>query len=307
MKIGVMGTFIRDRIFPWQGEETNSIGGIFFTVSYLANLVAESAEIYPVCFLGEDFYDEVTEQLSGYKNLRLDGMHQLPRKNTQVQLHYTGPQERDEITTQPMPALTFEQLRIVADADAVIVNLITGSDVELAALEKFRKASNTLIYLDFHSHALGISDEGKRYYKRPDDWRDWINLVDVLQLNEMEARTLAGYGKDAPESILDGFGKTVLGLAPSVCHVTLADKGSYLYFTKDGEFEMQRFPAFVIPEVVDIIGCGDAFAAGYLTKYLKNGDEIAATRFANKVAALNCTFLGSSKIPEIRNLIREYD
>ncbi|MCH6560294.1 hypothetical protein IH799_08075, partial [candidate division KSB1 bacterium] len=53
------------------------------------------------------------------------------------------------------------------------------------------------------------------------------------------------------------------------------------------------------------IGCGDGFAAAYLAKYFSTRDEIRATAFANKVAALNCTFVGSSRINEIRTLIRE--
>ncbi len=112
MKIGVIGTFIRDKIRPWKGEPVDSIGGIFFTVSFLANLLDNEAEIVPVCFVGEDFYDQVVEELSQYKNVRLDGIKRLPRKNTQVTLTYITPQDREEITTEPMPALGLSLIHI---------------------------------------------------------------------------------------------------------------------------------------------------------------------------------------------------
>jgi len=77
MKIGVVGTFNRDIIFPWQGEKTKSIGGIYFSVLYLANLLNSGDEICPVANLGEDFYDQVVSDLSHFKNLRLDGLKRL--------------------------------------------------------------------------------------------------------------------------------------------------------------------------------------------------------------------------------------
>ncbi|MFQ5706985.1 MAG: carbohydrate kinase family protein [bacterium] len=304
MKVGVVGTFIRDKILPWKMQSVESIGGIFFTVSYLANLLEPEAEVWPVCFVGEDFYETIESQLSRYPNVRLDGIRIVPRKNTQVRLTYTGPQERDEVTTAPMPVLQHEQLEMLQDADAVEVNLITGVDVDLNALKRFRQDSRALIYLDFHSHALGISAEGKRYYKRPADWREWIDVADVLQINEMEARTLAGVAKELPKEVLVDFGRRILQMQPSVCQITLAEKGGYVFYLNNDKVVVKRIKALPIAHVVDIIGCGDAFAAGYLVEYLRTKDVYQATKFANRVAGLNCTFMGSSQVSRIRKLLQ---
>jgi len=109
-----------------------------------------------------------------------------------------------------MPPLGLKELAILKERDAVIFNLITGTDVDLNGLRKFRQSTNALIYLDFHSRALGINENGQRFYQRPGDWQEWVELVDVLQLNEMEARTLAGYSVEQPKEILIEFGKQVL-------------------------------------------------------------------------------------------------
>jgi len=305
MKIGAVGTFNRDIIYPWQGKKVESIGGLYFSVLYLANLSNPTDEIYPVANLGEDFYDQVVDGLSDHENLRSDGLNRHEEKNTQVTLTYTSQHERDEVISKPMPPLGFKELAVLTEVDAVIVNLITGTDVDLNGLREFRQSSKALIYLDFHSRALGINGNGRRFYQRPDDWREWLELVDVLQLNEMEARTLAGYTPEQPKEILVEFGKEVLQLNPSVCHITLADKGSYLFYSEEGRVHFKRFKAISLANAVDAIGCGDGFAAAYLIKYFATRDEVKATVFANKVAALNCTFVGSSRINEIKTLIRE--
>ncbi len=305
MKIGVVGTFNRDIIFPWQGEKAESIGGIYFSVLYLANLLSPNDEIYPVANVGEDFYDQLVSGLSNYKNLRLDGLKRLQEKNTQVTLTYTSQDERDEVISKPMPPLGFEELAILRGVDVVIVNMITGLDVDLNSLREFKESSKALIYLDFHSRALGIDGNGRRFYKRPNDWREWVELVDVLQLNEMEARTLARYSRDQPKEILVEFGKEMLKLNPSVCHITLADKGSYLFYCDGDQVKHKRYKAISLHGEVDAIGCGDGFSAAYLAKYFATKDEIKATAFANKVAGVNCTFVGSSRIGEIRTLINE--
>ncbi len=306
MKLGIAGTFIRDRIFPYKGEPVESIGGIFFTVSFLANLVDRGTEIYPVSFVGEDFYDLLIGRLSEFKNIRFDGIKKISRKHTQVKLVYTGQQERYEITTEPMPALKLSNLEILTDADAVLVNLITGVDVDLLALSRFRERSNALVYLDFHTRAMGIDEVGRRFYRRPDDWKEWIDLADVLQLNEMEARTLAGISVDASKELLVNFGEKCLQMRPRACHITLGDKGSFLCYLNDGHLQTERIQAYAVENVVDIIGCGDAFAAGYIVKYFATRDVVQATRFASKVAAINCTFLGSSGAKDLPDLLKKF-
>lgn len=206
-----------------------------------------------------------------------------------------------------MPPLNFSQLEMLTDADAVLVNLITGVDVDLLALSRFRRRSPALIYLDFHSHALGINEVGRRYYRRPEDWQEWIQLTDVLQLNEMEARTLAGMSADAAKELLLEFGERCLKMRPEVCHITLGDKGSFLFYLKNGQAQVERIKAYPVEEVVDIIGCGDAFAAGYIVNYFATRDVVQATKFASKVAAINCTFIGSSGAKGIPNLLKKFD
>jgi hypothetical protein len=88
MKIGVIGTFIKDHIVLANSAEVNSFGGIFYTVSILGNLVSEQDEIYPVCYLGEDIYDDIIERLCQYPGIRTSGIKKVAQHNTAVELIY---------------------------------------------------------------------------------------------------------------------------------------------------------------------------------------------------------------------------
>jgi len=97
MRIGVIGSITRDQIFPFQQPEKESIGGIFYTILVLANLLTENDEVYPICYLGKDFSDHVLEKLSEFKNIKLDGIKILKQKNVLHQIIYHDFENRDEI------------------------------------------------------------------------------------------------------------------------------------------------------------------------------------------------------------------
>lgn len=298
MKISVIGTFVRDIIYPWKSEPVNSIGGIFYTTSYLANLAGQDSEIWPVCFVGEDFYDQVIHELKKYVNVRTECIKKLNRENTTVKLKYTSLGEREETTTEPMPALQIENLELIMDSDITIVNLITGTDLELKALKHLRSNSRVQIYLDLHSRTLGIDENGKRYLKRPDDWMDWFRQADIVQMNENEAYLLSNSPRES-EYLIE-FGNRVLDINPAICHITLEERGSFLFYKNKNHSKFLKMNAQNVETVLDRIGCGDAFEAAFSLHYLKNEDVVAATRFAHKVAAENCRFYGSSGIEQVR-------
>lgn len=290
--IGVVGTFIRDTIVPLSGPPVESIGGLYHTSAYLAHLLGNGKQVRPVCNVGEDFYDAVCAALGRFSNVELSFVKCLPVANTQVRLIYRGPESRDEITSAPMPPVGTGDISALADCDIVLINLITGRDLELAAVRALREQTRALIYLDLHSLALGIDANGKRYYREVPAWRQWIEAIDVLQVNEREAATLAGHDElSLPE--IENFARRLVGDGLSICNVTLASRGSLLVYREGGVARAVSCPPQKISKVVDIIGCGDAFGAAFVAEYLLTMDPASAAHFANHIAGLNCTFLGS--------------
>jgi len=310
--IGIVGTFIRDTIVPLSGEPVESIGGLYHTSAYLAHLSPGKREVRVVCNLGEDFYGVVCDALGRFHNFRLHEVKRIPMANTQVQLVYRGLETRDEITSAPMPPITETEVDSLLDCEAVLINLITGQDIELSALQALRERSRkngTLIYLDLHSLVLGIDAKGKRYYRNAPAWRQWFEAVDIVQMNEREAATVAGFDDTFDLKDLEALGRQIVDAGQggmSMCHITLGSNGSLLIY-RDGEnIRRVHCPPQPISSVVDIIGCGDAFGAAFITSYLANREPVAAARFANRVAGLNCTFMGSLTTQRFEKYIRPY-
>ncbi|MCI0697452.1 carbohydrate kinase family protein [candidate division KSB1 bacterium] len=294
-RIGVIGTFIRDTIVTLDGRKVESIGGLYHTMAYLSSLVEADTFVQPLCHVGNDFYETIHDALKRLSaNVLFDGMYRVSQPNTQVTLTYRSREMRDEVTSAPMPPITTSEIAAVAECDAVLVNLISGNDVALEALTALRKSRpSPLIYLDLHSLALGIDATGRRYYRTTPNWREWLAACHILQVNEREAATLAGCQEQFTRGDLLNFGKYIAAELVSACHITLGSNGSLLFYRHEGDMRYEHCPPYEVPQVIDIIGCGDAFGAAFLAHFLRMQDFSAATHFANKVAGLNCTFMGS--------------
>ncbi|MFQ6673245.1 MAG: carbohydrate kinase family protein [Fidelibacterota bacterium] len=305
-RIAVIGTFTRDQIVPPTGGETvESIGGLYYTVAALAHMPGLSAEIFPISRLGEDIWDQVTGRLSRLPGVRLDAIHRHSMPNTRVNLIYRNVQVRDEITTQPMHALGFREVALAIEMDMTIVNLITGEDIKLGALQTLTERAGGPVYLDFHTLALGMDSEGKRYYRRPEKWEAWVASSHLLQLNANEAATLATGSPRIGDATLARFAREALTLGPQVCNVTLGPRGSLVAYKSDGDIITHWIDAYPADEVVDVTGCGDAFAAGFVAGHLLGWGPLESAHFANKVAGLNCTVLGTERIGEISQTLQE--
>ncbi len=305
-RIGVIGTFIRDTIVTLDGRTVESIGGLYHTMAYLSCLVEANTLVQPLCHVGEDFYSTVRDALKRLSpNILFDSMHRVPQPNTQVKLIYRTQETRDEVTSAPMPPVTATEMAAVAECEAVLANLITGDDTTIEALTALRQLRpSPLIYLDLHSLALGIDAAGKRYYRAIPNWREWLTACDILQVNEREAATLAGWNEQSTREDLLIFGKHLAGELVSACHITLGSAGSLLFYRHAGSVRYEFCRAYEVPQVVDIIGCGDAFGAAFLAHFIRAKDFSAATHFANKVAGLNCTFMGSLTPERYRQLVK---
>ncbi|MDZ7344187.1 MAG: carbohydrate kinase family protein [candidate division KSB1 bacterium] len=317
-RIGVIGTFIRDTIVTLDGRTVESIGGLYHTLAYLAYLTDGTTVLQPLCHIGEDFYPVVREGFAGFgSKIRFTSLHRVALPNTQVKLIYRTAETRDEVTSPPMPPLTAAEIRELAGCDVVLVNLITGEDIQFEALPALRTLPNQpLIYLDLHSLALGRDAEGRRFYREIPHGRVWLASCDILQMNEYEAATLAGWpvplgatpatqGRFTLNELMD-FGTQLVKEGLLACHITLGSAGSLVIYRNNDSVCSEHCLPYPISRAVDIIGCGDAFGAAFLAHLIKTNDLAAATRFANKIAALNCSFMGSLTPQAYRHFIEPY-
>lgn len=301
MRIGVIGSITRDQIFPFQQPEKESIGGIFYTILVLSNLLTENDEVYPICYVGKDFSDQILEKLVEFRNIKLDGLKILNQNNVLHRIIYHDFENRDEIEIDSFPPLQYDAIKFLLDFDAFLINFITGSDLDIEAYEKLSQNQKKLIYTDYHNLSLKPNGGTARTLYRRRDWKRWIRPASILQMNEHEARILAKMRATPQKDDYQHFGFMILNEGIKIFNLTLGSQGSWLFYQNpDGPRMLKLAPCF-IEKVKDVTGCGDAFASAFLTEYLKNHDAEKAANYANLIAARNTQFIGTDMLHQLKS------
>ncbi len=120
-----------------------------------------------------------------------------------------------------------------------------------------------------------------------------LRYVDILFMDEYEARSTTGCESlnEAAEVVrAQGTSTVVIKRGAKGCIVTTADKS----------IELPAFPVNT-NEIIDAVGAGDAFDAGFLAGILAGWDEVKAGRLASHVATYSLKSAGGSLgVPENR-------
>ncbi|MDQ7063155.1 MAG: carbohydrate kinase family protein [candidate division KSB1 bacterium] len=308
MTIGLIGTFIRDRIVMLDGSEVKSIGGLYHSLANAAFLAPDGMRLLPVARVGADFWLDIQAMISELPQVDGQRLIRDEQPNTLVTLIYKSPNRRDEISTQPMRPLSTDDVLPLRQADAVLVNMITGEDISREALQWLAENSAALLYFDLHTMALDRDEAGRRVFRKPPDWQEWLRLVDFVQMNQEEARLLADLDSEYNIAGFRQFMHEVLTtLDCRGMNITLGENGALAGLYMNGnDVEIRHIPVPNSIEPVDIIGCGDAFSAAFLIHYLQTADFFQAVEFGNRIASLNTTFKGSINREKFNQYVRPY-
>lgn len=291
LRITVIGTINKDLILPFRSAPIESFGGIFYDIAILAQLLGESDEIVPVSYIGEDVLPTVQAVLKKLPGVSQAGLIPLPEKNHKVILEYTSPQRRQEKSLFRFPPLSWQQIAPFLEADIIIVNMISGWDIDKAAYLKLSQAARERLYLDVHYLLMGVDEMGRRFLRRPEEGvEEWLAGSRFVQMNEEEYRLLAAESRNE----VDFFQRYCKD--DQVLLITRAVRGATIVYQRDGMVGHKNFPAWRVSRLVDSTGCGDAFGAGFVVKYLETGKVPAAVEFANLVAAANLSLKGTNEM-----------
>ncbi|HTW31327.1 MAG TPA: PfkB family carbohydrate kinase [Candidatus Sulfotelmatobacter sp.] len=106
--------------------------------------------------------------------------------------------------------------------------------------------------------------------RTPNELAETLRLVDVLLINDTEAKMLAG------ETNLPRAAHKVLAMGPKALVIKHGEYGATIFF-REGAFGIGhhpfRAPALPIEEVKDPTGAGDSFAGGFMG-YLASQEEL---------------------------------
>ena len=252
MSLLVIGTVAFDAIETPFGKTDKIVGGAASYISLAASYFYNHINIVSV--VGEDFSQDFLAILKK-QGVNLDG---LQVKKGEKSFFWAGKYHNDLNNRDTLDT----QLNVLADFDPVVPesyqnceflmlgNLMPSLQLKVLAQLKTRPK---LIVLDTMNFWMDIA---------MDDLKQVITKIDVLTINDSEARQLSG------EYSLVKAAQKIINMGPKTLIIKKGEHGALL-FNKD---EVFFAPALPLEDVFDPTGAGDSFAGGFIGYLAKTQD-----------------------------------
>lgn len=252
MSLLVVGSVAFDAIETPFGKTDKIVGGAATYISIAASYF--SKDINLVAVVGDDFpQDDIADFKK--RGVNTEG---LQIKEGQKSFFWSGKYHNDMNSRDTLVT----ELNVLGDFDPVIPGSYQGADflmlgnltpkVQQTVIERMHRRPR-LIVMDTMNFWMEIA---------MDDLRKTLSMVDVLTINDEEARQLSG------EYSLVKAAAIIRKMGPSTLIIKKGEHGALLF----GENEVFFAPALPLEEVFDPTGAGDTFAGGFIGYLAKTGD-----------------------------------
>ena len=281
MSLLVVGTVAFDAIETPFGKTDKIVGGAASYISLAASYFTKDIQLVSV--IGDDFPDSFLNTLK-LQGIKLDG---LQIKKGEKSFFWSGKyhndlNNRDTIDTQLNVLANFDP--IVPESSKNCEFLMLGNLVPAVQQSVISQLSSRpkLIVLDTMNFWMDIA---------MDELKKTIGMIDVLTINDSEARQLSG------EYSLVKAAQKILEMGPKVLVIKKGEHGALLFNKEEVFFA----PALPLEEVFDPTGAGDSFAGG-LIGYLAKTKDISfenmkrAIIFGSAMASFTVERFGTEKL-----------
>ena len=281
MSLLVVGTVAFDAIETPFGKTDKIVGGAASYISLAASYFTKDIQLVSV--IGDDFPDSFLNTLK-LQGIKLDG---LQIKKGEKSFFWSGKyhndlNNRDTIDTQLNVLANFDP--IVPESSKNCEFLMLGNLVPAVQQSVISQLSSRpkLIVLDTMNFWMDIA---------MDELKKTIGRIDVLTINDSEARQLSG------EYSLVKAAQKILEMGPKVIVIKKGEHGALLFNKEEVFFA----PALPLEEVFDPTGAGDSFAGGFIG-YLAKTKDISfenmkrAIIFGSAMASFTVERFGTEKL-----------
>jgi sugar/nucleoside kinase (ribokinase family) len=270
MSVLVVGTVAFDAIETPFGKTDKIVGGAATYICLSSSFFINKLNLVSV--VGEDFPNEAIQMLKN-KSVDIEG---LQIKKGEKTFFWSGKYHNDMNTRDTLDT----QLNVLENFDPIVPEKFQESEflmlgnlmpsVQKKVLDQMKKRPK-LVVLDTMNFWMDLF---------MDDLKEALKEVDVLTINDEEARQLSG------EYSLVKAAKIILAMGPKYLIIKKGEHGALLFDNEEVFFA----PALPLEEVFDPTGAGDSFAGGFIG-YLAKTDDIS---FENmKRAVINGSAMAS--------------
>jgi len=252
MSLISVGTMAFDSIETPFGKVDKIVGGSGTYVAYAASNYV--TPIQQISIVGYDFPPDEMEQLKK-RGVQMEGVEVVPDKKS---FFWSGKYHIDMNTRDTL----ITDLNVLADFKPVVPESYQGAEflmlgnlspnIQLSIIDQLRVRPK-LIVMDTMNFWMEIA---------LDDLKAVLKKVDVLMVNDGEARQLSG------EVSLVKAAKAIMEMGPAFLVIKKGEHGALL-FHKNHVFSAPGLP---LEEVFDPTGAGDTFAGGFIGYIAKTKD-----------------------------------
>jgi sugar/nucleoside kinase (ribokinase family) len=249
MALLVIGSVAFDSIRTPHGKAENILGG---AATYFSVAASRFAPVRVVAVVGEDFGEE---HLRLFQDRGIDtaGLVQVPGKTFHWSGEYAG--DMNEARTLETHLNVFEEFSPTIPASYL--------DSEFVFLGNIDPVLQLHVRRQLPKARLAGLDSMNYWIKgKPEELKRTLAEVDVLLINETEARMLSGI------SNLKKAAEVIQKMGPRTLVIKRGEHGVTLF----SEGRIFSAPAFPLDEVHDPTGAGDSFAGGFMGHLARAGD-----------------------------------
>ncbi|GDX53324.1 sugar kinase [Bacteroidota bacterium] len=292
----VVGTVAFDAIETPFGKTDKIIGGAATYISLAASYFGKKINLISV--VGGDFPKQQIFAMNE-RGINTDG---LQIKENEKSFFWSGKYHLDMNTRDTLAT----ELNVLANFDPIVPDSYQNTDflmlgnlvpaIQRTVLQRLKKRPK-LVVMDTMNFWMETAKA---------DLDEMIKLVDVLTVNDAEARELSG------EYSLVKAAKKIMAMGPRYLIIKKGEHGALLFHENNVFFA----PALPLEEVYDPTGAGDAFAGGFIG-YLAQSSDISfdsmkrAIIYGSALASFTVEKFGTERLmnlshDEIENRIQEF-
>jgi sugar/nucleoside kinase (ribokinase family) len=248
MSLLVVGSVAFDAIETPFGKTDKIIGGAATFISIASSLFSTKVKLVGV--VGGDF-PKADIQMLQTKGVDTEG---LQIKENEKSFFWSGRYHNDMNSRDTLVT----ELNVLADFDPIIP--ASYQDVQFVMLGNLAPAIQRIVLerLD-HKPKLVVMDTMNFWMDIAlDDLKETLKLVDVLSINDEEARQLSG------EYSLVKAAAVIKAMGPKTLIIKKGEHGALLFGNDGSEEKIFFAPALPLADVFDPTGAGDTFAGGFI-------------------------------------------
>ena len=252
MSLITVGSVAFDAIETPFGKTDKIIGGAGTYIALSSSYFTDNQKIVSV--VGEDFPEETLNDLRS-RGIDIEG---IQIKQGEKTFFWSGKYHNDMNSRDTLVT----ELNVLENFDPIVPDSYQGSDfvmlgnlapsVQSTVVERLTEKPK-LVAMDTMNFWMDIAW---------DDLMNTLKLVDVLIINDEEARQMS------KEYSLVKAAKKIMGFGPKYLIIKKGEHGALL-FDHDSVFFA---PALPLEEVFDPTGAGDTFAGGFIGYLARSGD-----------------------------------